>query len=191
MPSPISGEMTARNQVQVHVNAELVLNAGTCEEIAGPHPRELLIHPPGTTLFHQVLAYLQAKPNPPNLMFRLNGRPRRCCCNHHNSAMGLIPRGSTRPEQTRMARGPIRSSSRISDEEMARINIEASAALAEWIDIYRADPGGRQYTQLVDLWTGPSTICRYHPPTITAGFVAVHFDKGVLAARQILSVGPS
>jgi hypothetical protein len=49
-----------------------------------------------------------------------------------------------------MARGPIRSSSRISDEEMARINIEASAALAEWIDIYRADPGRRQYTQLVD-----------------------------------------
>ena len=42
------------------------------------------------------------------------------------------------------------SSSRISDEEMARINIESSAALAEWIDIYRADPGGRQYTQLVD-----------------------------------------
>jgi hypothetical protein len=33
---------------------------------------------------------------------------------------------------------------------MARINIESSAALAEWIDIYRADPGGRQYTQLVD-----------------------------------------
>ena len=33
------------------------------------------------------------------------------------------------------------STSRISDEEMARINIEASAALAEWIDIYRDRPG--------------------------------------------------
>jgi hypothetical protein len=29
---------------------------------------------------------------------------------------------------------------------MARINIEASAALAEWIDIYRADPGGPRAT---------------------------------------------
>jgi hypothetical protein len=28
---------------------------------------------------------------------------------------------------------------------MVRINIEASAALAEWIDLYRADPGGRLY----------------------------------------------
>jgi hypothetical protein len=33
---------------------------------------------------------------------------------------------------------------------MARINIEASAALAEWIDIYREDPGGRLYEQLVN-----------------------------------------
>lgn len=40
--------------------------------------------------------------------------------------------------------------SRISDEEMARINIEASAALAEWIDLYRTDPGGRLYEQLVN-----------------------------------------
>jgi hypothetical protein len=40
--------------------------------------------------------------------------------------------------------------SRISDEEMARINIEASAALAEWIDLYRADGGERLCTQLVD-----------------------------------------
>ncbi|MGH9365527.1 MAG: hypothetical protein ACRD1B_09750, partial [Thermoanaerobaculia bacterium] len=39
--------------------------------------------------------------------------------------------------------------SRISDEEMARINIEASAAIAEWVDIYREDPGGRLYEQLV------------------------------------------
>src|SRR5206468_3448869 len=31
-----------------------------------------------------------------------------------------------------------------------RINIEASAALATWNDLYREDPGGRLYTQLVD-----------------------------------------
>lgn len=40
--------------------------------------------------------------------------------------------------------------SRISDGEMARINIEASAALAEWIDLCRADRGGGLYAQLVD-----------------------------------------
>ena len=42
--------------------------------------------------------------------------------------------------------------SRISDGEMARINIEASAALAEWIDIYRGEP--RLYRQLVDRAIG-------------------------------------
>jgi hypothetical protein len=42
------------------------------------------------------------------------------------------------------------ATSRISDEEMARINIEASAALAEWIDLYRADRGGSAYEQFVN-----------------------------------------
>ena len=46
------------------------------------------------------------------------------------------------------------STSRISDEEMARINIEASSAPAEWIDLYRSDPGGRPYTQLVERAIG-------------------------------------
>ena len=40
------------------------------------------------------------------------------------------------------------ATSRISDEEMARINIEASAALADWIDLYREDAG--LYRQLVN-----------------------------------------
>jgi hypothetical protein len=42
------------------------------------------------------------------------------------------------------------STSRISDEEMARINIEASAALADWIDAYRAERGRGVYEQLVN-----------------------------------------
>ncbi|MFB3902351.1 MAG: hypothetical protein ACE15E_02775 [Acidobacteriota bacterium] len=36
------------------------------------------------------------------------------------------------------------------EEEMARINIEASAALADWIDLYRFDSNGRRYQQLVN-----------------------------------------
>jgi hypothetical protein len=38
--------------------------------------------------------------------------------------------------------------SRVSDEEMARINIEASAALAEWVDLHRAERG--RYGSLVE-----------------------------------------
>jgi hypothetical protein len=41
------------------------------------------------------------------------------------------------------------TTSRISDEEMARINIEASAALAEWVDLCRANRRQRSYFKLV------------------------------------------
>ncbi len=54
----------AFERLRVRVNDELVLDAGTSEEVAGPDGAERLIRPPETTLFHQVLAYLQAKPDP-------------------------------------------------------------------------------------------------------------------------------
>ena len=48
----------------VRVNNELVLDAGRCEEITGPRGPEKLIRMPPTTLFRQVLAYLESKPDP-------------------------------------------------------------------------------------------------------------------------------
>ena len=47
------------------VNNELVLDAGRCEEITGPRGPEKLIRMPPTTLFRQVLAYLESKSDPP------------------------------------------------------------------------------------------------------------------------------
>ena len=61
--------MGAREQLRVRVNDELVLDAGTCEEVSGPQGPERILHPPKTTLFHQVLAYLKAKPEPPKRPF--------------------------------------------------------------------------------------------------------------------------
>jgi hypothetical protein len=142
--------MTARNQLQVRVHDELVLDAGTCEEVSGPHGGERLIHPPETTLFHQVLAYLRAKPDPPK-------RPSGSMVGREGvAAAALVLRWGSylavlldhdKPVWSEVT-SP--STSRISGEEMARINIEASAALAQWVDLYRSDPGGRLYTQLVD-----------------------------------------
>src|SRR2546425_13135098 len=57
--------MTARDQLRVRVNDELVVDAGTCEEVSGPHGPERLIRSPKATLSQQVLAYLLAKPDPP------------------------------------------------------------------------------------------------------------------------------
>ena len=142
--------MTARDQLRVRVNDELVVDAGTCEEVSGPHGPERLIRSPKTTLSQQVLAYLRAKPDPPRRpsgsMVGREGVAAAALALRWGSYLAvLLDRDKPVWPEVRSA-----SPSRISDEEMARINIEASAALAAWIDLYREDPGGRLYTQLVD-----------------------------------------
>src|SRR5213593_2401397 len=142
--------MTPCDELRVRVNGELVLEAGTCEEVSGPHGPERLIRSPQTTLFHQVLAYLHAKPDPPRRpsgsMVGREGVAATALALRWGSYLAvLLDRDKPVWPEVRSA-----STSRISDEEMARINIEASAALATWIDLYREDPGGRLYTQLVD-----------------------------------------
>jgi hypothetical protein len=149
---PVGGKYTMANcwQLRVHVNQELVLDAGACEELAVPHGTELAIRPPSATLFHQVLTYLEAKPDPPK---RLSGS---MVGREGVAAAALILRWGSYLAVLLDRDKPLWpevhsvSTSRISDEEMARINIEASAALAEWIDLFRVDPGGRFYEQLVN-----------------------------------------
>ncbi len=142
--------MRMRKKLQVRVNDELVLDGGTCEEVAGTQGREILIHPPETTLFHQVLAYLRSKPDPPRpprgSMAGREGVAAAALALRWGSYLAVLL------DRNKLVWSEARSTGtcRISDEEMARINIEASAALAEWIDIFRADPGGVEYMRLVD-----------------------------------------
>lgn len=135
--------MGAREQLQVRVNEELVLDAGTYEEVSGPHGPERLIRTPATTLFHQVLGYLKTKPDPPKRpsgsMVRREGVAAAALTLRWGSYLAvLLDHDKPLWPEVQSAR-----TSRISDEEMARTNIEASAALAEWIDIYCENPGGR------------------------------------------------
>jgi hypothetical protein len=134
----------------IRVNDELMLDAGTCETIAGPLGPEWLIHPPATTLFRQVLTHLERKPDPPRpLSGSMIGR-------EGVAATALTLRWGSYLAVLLDRDKPLWSEvnsalmSRISDEEMARINIEASAALAEWVDLFRAGRGGSDYRQLVD-----------------------------------------
>lgn len=136
--------------LRVGVNNELVLDAGTHEEVTGSDGRERVIRPPATTLFNQVLAYLREKPDPPK-------RPSRSMVGREGvAAAALALRWGSYLAVLLDHDKPVwpevdsPSTSRISDEEMARINIESSAALAESIDIYRSDRGGRVYEQLVN-----------------------------------------
>ncbi len=142
--------MGTGKRLQVRVNDELVLDAGSYEDVTGPHGPEQLVHSPGATLFHQVLAYLKTKPDPAR-------RPSGSMVGREGvAAAALTLRWGSYLTVLFDYDKPLwpevhsPETSRISDEEMARINIEASAALAEWIDVYRADPGGRLYEQLVN-----------------------------------------
>jgi hypothetical protein len=130
--------------LRVRVNEELLLDAGTTDEVGGS---EVVIHPPGITLFHQVLAYLRSKPDP-------LASPMDSSNEHEGAAAAAVVlrwgsylaelADSAKPAWAE-ARSP--GTSRIGDAEMARINIEASAALAEWIDIARQNQSA--YERLV------------------------------------------
>ncbi len=139
-----------RTPVRVRVNDDLTLDAGACQAVAGPHGPVWLVLPPETTLFHQVLAYLDDKPDPPRRpsgsMVGREGVATAALALRWGSYLAvLLDLDKPLWPEVHSPR-----TSRISDAEMARINIEASAALAEWIEIYRAEPGGRRYERLVN-----------------------------------------
>ncbi|MHB1844745.1 MAG: hypothetical protein ACYCWW_07920 [Deltaproteobacteria bacterium] len=136
--------------LQVRVNDELVLDAGSWEEISGPRGPERLVRPPSTTLFAQVLTYLREKPDPPRCpsgsMVGREGVAAAALTLRWGSYLAvLLDHDKPAWPESHSTR-----TSRISDEEMARINIESSAALAAWIDVYRSERGGHVYEQLVN-----------------------------------------
>jgi hypothetical protein len=140
-------DVATKKQLLLHVNEELVLDGGTVEQVEGSRGRELRILPPETTLFHQVLKYLQAKPDPPT-----HPSPPRTGPTGVAAAALILRWGSylavlLDPDKPMWPEVNTPGTSRISNSEIARINIETSAGLAEWIDLSRSDPG--LYVQLV------------------------------------------
>ena len=134
----------------VSVNDDLLLDAGTCEEVVGRKGPALLIRPPRTTLFRQVLAYLREKPDPTaKLSGSTSDREGAAAC-ATTLRWGSFLAVLLDREKPVWCEVKSATASRISDEEMARINIEASAALAEWVDLSRADQDQRLYFKLVD-----------------------------------------
>ncbi|HPQ70640.1 MAG TPA: hypothetical protein PKW95_16060 [bacterium] len=141
--------MTDGDNLYVRVNDDLVLDAGSYEILQMPHGLERVIHAPTTTMFHQLLDYLKTKPD----------SSKRPACNAASSegeaATALVLRWGSYlsvlldHDKPLWSEATSEETSRISNEEMARINIEASAALAEWIDLYRQERGSGLYAQLV------------------------------------------
>ncbi len=134
----------------VKVNEDFVLDAGTYEDFAGSNGMELLLRPPKTTMYHQVLAYLREKPDPRDQSSSgaadYEGVAAAAATLRWGSYLAVLLDREKRLWSA--VKSP--NTSRISDEEMARINIEASAALAEWVELYRTDRSQRLYFKLVN-----------------------------------------
>jgi hypothetical protein len=139
-----------RTPLKVRVNEDLVLDAGTCEQLPGPDGSELLVRPPRKALFRQVLAYLRAKSDPvENLPGSTSNREGVAACAvtiRWGSYLSILL------DRAKPVWSEVKSptTSRISDQEMARINIEASAGLAAWVDLCRSHKNQRLYFNLVD-----------------------------------------
>jgi hypothetical protein len=152
--------------LRVRVNDELLLDAGTTEELSGS---ELVVHPPKETLFRQVLDYLRAKSDPPSppkgSTVENVGAAAAAVALRWGSYLAVLADGAKPvwPE----ARSP--AASRICDSEMARINIEASAALSEWIDISREDRS--KYENLVGRALAYLPLPKMRPTAVGSDFV--------------------
>lgn len=143
-----------RHQLTVRVNDALLLDAGwwevTLEEtISGESLSCRRIHPPDPTMYEQVLGYLDrvasARPFPPKsqLDFAEVGLATVALCLRWGTYFVVLA-DHTKPLWAQTEQAAI---SMVGDREMARINIEASAALAQWIDLMRADD--RRFRRLV------------------------------------------
>jgi hypothetical protein len=133
-------------QLSINVIDTLTLDAGwweeTMEEVASGKPLPCrLIHPPEPTMYEQVLSYLEMTsretklPPKSQLNFGEVALATIAVCLRWGTYFAVLA-DRTKPIWPQTEQKEI---SMIGDEEMARINVEASAALAQWIELMRAD----------------------------------------------------
>jgi hypothetical protein len=157
-----TAESQSGGVLQVRVNDDCVLDAGTWYLATDQHQCTVaVVEPPATPMYRQVAAYLEAKPAPPE------GNPKRAdearaataVCLRWGSYFALLA-DPARPPSPSIDDEQV---SQVADDEMARMNVEISAALAWWFALCGASD--RRYWDLVQrapayLPLGPKTI---HP----------------------------
>jgi len=125
--------------LEVRVNDELVLDAGSyCCAIYNGTPG-LYITPPRVPLIDQILAYLERKkdPTPVRLVQEdIDALAAAAVCVRWGTYLAVLA-DAAKPV---WALAPIPTISCVAAEEMMRIQIEAGYAFARWIELYRRDP---------------------------------------------------
>ena len=134
--------MPQQHSLTINVNDQCAIDAGSWQEcVEEDQTPYRLVSPPQTTMYRQVLSYLEetAKdmkaPPKSQLHFGEVAIATVAVCLRWGSYFAVLAKRDL-PQWTAAYDPEV---SCIGDGEMARINIEASAALAGWIDLMRAD----------------------------------------------------
>ena len=131
-----------RTSLTINVNDQCTIDAGYWQECPqeGQTPYRL-VSPPHTTMYQQVLSYVEEAtrdekvPPKSQLHFGEVAMATVALCIRWGSYLAVL----TNRDLPQWAAAYDPEVSCIGDGEMARINIEASAALSDWIDLMRAD----------------------------------------------------
>jgi hypothetical protein len=134
--------MTQHHSLTINVNDQCAIDAGYWQECIeeGQTPSRL-VSPPHTTMYRQVLSFLEETtrnekvPPKSQLHFGEVAITTVAICIRWGSYFAVL----TNHDLQQWAASFDPEVSCIGDGEMARINIEASAALSDWIDLMRAD----------------------------------------------------
>jgi hypothetical protein len=134
--------MPQLHPMTISVNNHLTIDAGSWQErVEEDHMQHRQVSPPHTSMYRQVLSYLEETtrnekaPPKSHLHFGEVAIATVALCIRWGSYFAVLTDHNL-PQWT-AAFDPVVSC--IGDGEMARINIEASAALSDWIDLMRAD----------------------------------------------------
>ena len=127
--------------LRINVNPELVLDAGYWEQVELDGEPQRIVHPPGQTLFCQLLDYLERSPVQGEDSYatsKYQALAATNVCLRWGSYLAVLA-DRHKPLDPHLKMADYAAISHLADGEMARINIEASAALAHWIDLWRED----------------------------------------------------
>ncbi|MCC6629124.1 MAG: hypothetical protein IT340_17180 [Chloroflexi bacterium] len=188
---PSSSRSTASvvtgGDLRLPVTDDLVLDAGHWETRYDRNGQvSRLIEPPRQPLFRQVIAYLEAHPPAglPRLSLQDEGRCIMAVCLRWGSYLAVLMDRS-KPRSPEAGQTAV---SQIDDTEMMRINIEASAALAWWLDCLRND-SARYYRLIASAIRLPMSKQRSPADRLAWGVLSQLADPE-LAARIVAGVSP-
>src|SRR5713226_8039592 len=145
-----SRSMPQHHPLTITVNDQCTIDAGSWQEcVEEDQTPYRLISPPQTAMYRQALSYLEEAtkdmkaPPKSRLHFGEVAIATVAVCLRWGSYFAVLAKGDL-PQWTSAYEPEV---SCVGDGEMARINIEASAALAGWIDLMRADQ--QRFSKLV------------------------------------------